>query len=38
VAASPGSYRRTVRVSKDESEFGKLRAGNVMAFPVAQPT
>jgi pyruvate,water dikinase len=38
VAASPGRYRGTVRVIKDESEFGKLRAGDVVVCPVTQPT
>ncbi|HZD04737.1 MAG TPA: PEP-utilizing enzyme, partial [Longimicrobiales bacterium] len=38
VAASPGRYTGTVRVILDESQFGKLRPGDVVVCPVTQPT
>ena len=37
VAASPGTSRGPVRVVKDESEFHKLRAGDVLVCPVTSP-
>jgi pyruvate,water dikinase len=38
VAGSPGRYRGPVRVVMDESEFHKIRAGDVVVCPVTQPT
>jgi pyruvate,water dikinase len=35
--ASAGSYTGSVRVIRDESEFGKLRAGEVLVCPVTSP-
>jgi pyruvate,water dikinase len=37
IAASPGRYTGPVRVVMDESEFGKLRPGDVLACPVTSP-
>jgi pyruvate,water dikinase len=37
IAASPGRYTGPVRVVMDESEFGKLRPGDVLVCPVTSP-
>ena len=37
LAASPGRYTGTVRVIHSESEFGRLRAGDVLVCPVTSP-
>jgi rifampicin phosphotransferase len=37
IAASSGSSRGPVRVIKDESEFHKLRAGDVLVCPITSP-
>jgi pyruvate,water dikinase len=37
IAASPGRYTGPVRVVTDESEFGKLRPGDVLVCPVTSP-
>jgi pyruvate,water dikinase len=37
IAASPGRYTGPVRVVADESEFGKLRPGDVLACPITSP-
>ncbi len=37
VPGSPGRYSGTVRVIRDESEFGKLRPGDVLVAPVTSP-
>lgn len=37
VPGSPGRYEGTVRVVRDESEFGKLRPGDVLVAPVTSP-
>lgn len=38
VAASPGRRTGTVRVIRDESEFGKLEAGDVVVCPITSPS
>jgi len=37
IAASPGSYTGPVRVIHDESEFDRLRAGDVLVCPITSP-
>ena len=37
IAASPGTCRGPARVIKDESEFHKLRGGDVLVCPVTSP-
>jgi rifampicin phosphotransferase len=37
IAASPGRYTGTVRVIHSESEFDRLRAGDVLVCPVTSP-
>jgi len=37
IAASPGRYTGPVRVVTDESDFGKLRPGDVLVCPVTSP-
>ena len=37
IAASPGRYTGPVRVVMDESEFAKLRPGDVLVCPVTSP-
>ena len=37
IAASPGTCRGPARVIKDESDFHKLRAGDVLVCPVTSP-
>jgi rifampicin phosphotransferase len=37
IAASPGRATGPVRVVMDESEFGKLRPGDVLVCPVTSP-
>ena len=37
IAASPGRHTGPVRVVMDESEFGKLRPGDVLVCPVTSP-
>jgi rifampicin phosphotransferase len=37
IAASAGRYTGPVRVVMDESEFGKLRAGDVLVCPITSP-
>jgi rifampicin phosphotransferase len=37
IAASPGSYTGPVRVIMNETEFGRLRAGDVLVCPVTSP-
>lgn len=37
IAASPGTYTGPVRVIMDESEFGKLRPGDVLVCPITSP-
>ena len=37
VPASPGSYTGPVRVIRNEAEFGRLRAGDVLVCPVTSP-
>lgn len=37
IAASPGTYSGHVRVIMNESEFGKLRPGDVMVCPTTSP-
>jgi pyruvate,water dikinase len=36
-AAAPGRYRGPTRVVRDESEFGKIQAGDVLVCPIASP-
>ncbi len=36
--ASPGSYEGVVRVIKDETEFNKLRPGDVLVCPSTAPS
>jgi rifampicin phosphotransferase len=38
VAGSPGRYTGPVRVVMDESQFHKIRAGDVVVCPATQPT
>jgi pyruvate,water dikinase len=37
VGASPGTYTGTVRVIHDDTEFSKLRAGDVLVCPITTP-
>jgi rifampicin phosphotransferase len=37
VAASPGTYTGPVRVIRDEREFTKIRAGDVLVCPITSP-
>ena len=37
IAASPGSYTGPVRIIRDESEFDRLRAGDVLVCPITSP-
>ena len=37
IAASPGSYTGPVRVIRDESQFDRLRAGDVLVCPITSP-
>ncbi len=37
MSASPGSYTGQVRVIRDETEFGKLHAGDVLVCPITSP-
>jgi pyruvate,water dikinase len=37
VAASPGTYTGPVRVIRNEGEFGKIRAGDVLVCPITSP-
>jgi rifampicin phosphotransferase len=37
IAASPGTYTGRVRVILDESEFTKIRAGDVLVCPITSP-
>jgi pyruvate,water dikinase len=37
IAASPGEYRGFARVVMDESEFGKVEAGDVLVCPITSP-
>jgi phosphohistidine swiveling domain-containing protein len=37
IAASSGQYTGTVRVIKDESEFHRIEAGDVMVCPITSP-
>ena len=37
IAASPGRYTGPVRVVMDESDFGKLRPGDVLVCPITSP-
>ena len=37
IAASPGTYTGQVRVILDESEFTKIRAGDVLVCPITSP-
>ena len=37
IAAAPGQYTGPVRVITDESEFGKLRPGDVLVCPITSP-
>lgn len=37
VPASPGRYSGPVRVVRDETEFAKLRAGDVLVAPTTSP-
>ncbi|HEU4540326.1 MAG TPA: PEP/pyruvate-binding domain-containing protein [Jiangellaceae bacterium] len=37
IGASPGTYTGTVRVIHDETEFSKLRAGDVLVCPITTP-
>jgi len=37
VAASPGTYRGTVRIVRDETEFDRVRAGDVVVCPTTSP-
>jgi pyruvate,water dikinase len=37
ISASPGRHTGPVRVVMDESEFGKLRLGDVLVCPVTSP-
>ena len=37
IPASPGSYTGPVRVIRNEAEFGRLRAGDVLVCPVTSP-
>ncbi len=37
IPASPGSYTGPVRVIRNEAEFGKIRAGDVLVCPVTSP-
>jgi rifampicin phosphotransferase len=37
IAASPGNYTGPVRVIHDESEFDRLRAGDVLVCPITSP-
>jgi phosphohistidine swiveling domain-containing protein len=36
-AASTGQYRGTARIIRDESEFARLRPGNVLVCPITTP-
>jgi len=37
IPASPGSYTGPVRVIRNEAEFGRLRAGDVLVCPMTSP-
>jgi pyruvate,water dikinase len=37
VAAAPGRYTGPVRLIRDESQFGKLRPGDVLVCPITSP-
>lgn len=37
IAASPGTYRGTVRIVRDETEFDRVRAGDVVVCPTTSP-
>jgi pyruvate,water dikinase len=37
IAAAPGKYKGPVRVIMDETEFDKIRAGDVLVCPVTSP-
>ncbi|HEY5857117.1 MAG TPA: PEP/pyruvate-binding domain-containing protein [Aldersonia sp.] len=37
IAAAPGRYTGPVRVVEDESQFGKLRPGDVLVCPITSP-
>jgi len=37
IAASPGTYRGTVRIVHDETEFDRVRAGDVVVCPTTSP-
>jgi phosphoenolpyruvate synthase/pyruvate phosphate dikinase len=37
IAAAPGRHTGPVRVVMDESEFGKLRPGDVLVCPITSP-
>lgn len=37
IPASPGRYRGTVRVVRDEREFDKVQAGDVLVCPITSP-
>lgn len=37
IAASPGRYQGPVRIVRDESEFAKIRAGDVLVCPATSP-
>ncbi|MDH3305987.1 MAG: PEP-utilizing enzyme [Acidimicrobiia bacterium] len=37
VAAAPGRYRGPARVIRDETEFGKIRPGDVLVCPITSP-
>jgi phosphohistidine swiveling domain-containing protein len=37
IAASPGSFTGPVRIIRDEAEFDRLRAGDVLVCPVTSP-
>lgn len=38
VSGSPGRYTGTVRIIRDESEFSRLAAGDVLVCPITTPT
>jgi rifampicin phosphotransferase len=37
VAGSPGRYSGSARIIRDESEFGRLRPGEVLVCPITSP-
>lgn len=38
VPGSPGTYRGTVRVVRDETQFSRLQTGDVVVCPITTPT